>query len=274
MRSKKTKMSRSNDPRKLSDIGQHEKPISIDINCDIGEGIGNDEKIMPFISSANIACGYHAGSEEIMDETIELALKHEVSIGAHPSFFDREKFGRIEMNLPADEIYDLVLLQLRTLDKIARQRSARLNHVKPHGALYNMSARSEQVAKAIAHAVKDFNDQLILFVLSNSLCVEQAELVGLKTASEVFADRTYQDDGSLTPRTQTNALIQDVSACLRQALQMVREKTVTSVNGNTIPIIADTICIHGDGSHAVEFAQAIYQALKQEGVRIRACQSG
>ena len=135
--------------------------LTIDINCDMGEGIGNDKAIMPFISSANIACGYHAGNEEIMKQTIELAIKNKVAIGAHPSFFDKENFGRIERDLPVDEIYDLVILQLRTIDKIIKESSQKLHHVKPHGALYNMSAKDPQIAKAIAQAVKDFDDDLI-----------------------------------------------------------------------------------------------------------------
>jgi UPF0271 protein len=271
MKSKKTQISKSPDSSKPFTAAGILEQSSIDINCDMGEGIGSDEKIMPFISSANIACGYHAGSAEIMEQTIELALKYNVSIGAHPSFFDRENFGRREMNLPPDEVYDLVLLQLRTIDRIVKEKNAKLNHVKPHGALYNVSAKDRQVAKAIAHAVKDFNSELILFVLSNSHCIEEAAAVGLRTASEVFADRTYQDDGSLTPRSQSNALIQDVNACVQQVLQMVKQKTVTSVNGKTIPIVADTICIHGDGKHAVEFANAIHQVLKKERIRMKSC---
>jgi len=271
MKSKKKKISTEGNPLEVSSA-RHKGEASVDINCDMGEGIGNDGEIMPFISSANIACGYHAGNEEIMAQTIELALKHNVCIGAHPSFFDRENFGRREMNLPPDEIYDLVLLQLRTIDKIAKEKNAKLNHVKPHGALYNISAREPRVAQAIAHAVKDFDDKLILFVLSNSRhSIEQAELLNLKTASEVFADRTYQDDGGLTPRSQANALIQDVNDSVKQILQMIKEKTVTSVSGKSIPIIADTICIHGDGKHAVEFAKTIHQVLKSEGIKIKSC---
>src|SRR6266404_9688454 len=165
----------------------------LDINCDMGEGIGNDEAIMPFISSANIACGYHAGDEETMKQTIESAIKYNVAIGAHPSFFDKENFGRTEMNLPADEIYDLVILQLRTIHKIVKEKNAALHHVKPHGALYNMSARSPQIAKAVAQAVKDFDGGLVLFGLSGSHSIKEAEVINLRTANEVFADRTYQD---------------------------------------------------------------------------------
>jgi len=244
--------------------------LTIDINCDMGEGIGNDESIMPFISSANIACGYHAGNEEIMKQTIELAIKNWVVIGAHPSFFDKENFGRTEKNLAVDEIYDLVILQLRTIDKIMQKSSQKLHHVKPHGALYNMSAKDPLIAKAIAQAVKDFDDDLILFGLSGSYSVSEAKAIDLKTANEVFADRTYQDDGSLTQRSLPNALIEDVEKSVQQALKMITEKKVTSVNGKNVSIIADTICIHGDGKNAVEFARQIFQSLTQNSIDIKA----
>jgi UPF0271 protein len=243
--------------------------LTIDINCDLGEDTGFDDALMPFISSANIACGYHAGDEETMKHTVESAIKNNVAIGAHPSFFDRENFGRTAMHLPTDEIYDLIILQLRTIDKIAASMGAELHHVKPHGALYNMSAKDPMIAKIIAQAVKDFNDRVILFGLSGSDSISAARAIGLKTASEVFADRTYQDDGSLTPRSESNAMIEEVDKSAQQSLQMVRERVVTTVNGKTIPIIADTICIHGDGKHAVDFAKAIHKALKKEGVKIK-----
>jgi len=243
--------------------------LTIDINCDMGEGMGNEGAIMPFISSANIACGYHAGNEETIKETIEIAVKNNVAIGAHPSFFDRENFGRTEMHLSFDEVYDLVFLQLRTIDKLIKEKNKSLHHVKPHGALYNMSAKDPKVAKAIAQAVIDFNDELFLFGLSGSVSIEQAKIVNLKTANEAFADRTYQDDGSLTPRSKANALIDDVNKSVQQTLQMIKEKTVTSVNGKIIPIIADTICIHGDGKHAVEFAKEVHEFLRKENVEIK-----
>lgn len=240
-----------------------------DINCDIGEGIGNlassagmDELIMPFISSANIACGYHAGDSKTMWQTVETAIKHKVLIGAHPSFFDRKNFGRTEMNVEKEEMYDLVSQQLIILDEIASGLGAKLNHVKPHGALYNMSARDAVLANTIAKAVKDFDSNLILFGLSGSHSMSEAKAIGLQTASEVFADRTYQDDGSLTPRSQPNALIEDTNKAVQQVLQMTKEGTVTTVSGKIISIVAETICIHGDGKHAVEFAKAIHNAIR------------
>ena len=233
------------------------------INCDMGEGIGNDEFIMPFITSANIACGFHAGDEATMKQTIEACLKHHVAIGAHPSFNDRDNFGRTEMNLPADELYELITRQLIIINAIAGSLGQKINHIKPHGALYNMSARNAVVASTIAKAVKDFDASLLLFGLSGSHSIREAKAMGIKTASEVFADRTYQDDGNLTPRSQSNALIEVPDNVVKQVLQMIQEGTVTTASGKTISIVAETICIHGDGKHAVEFAKAIYDAIKK-----------
>lgn len=239
-----------------------------DINCDMGEGIGNDELIMPFITSANIACGYHAGDPETMWKTVELAIKHSVMIGAHPSFLDRNNFGRSEMNLDKGEVYGLVIQQLVILKEIVTGLDAKLHHVKPHGALYNMSAKDAALANCISKAVKDFDASLILFGLSGSHSISEAKAIGLATASEVFADRIYQDDGSLTPRSQPKALIEDADKAVQQVLQMIKEGTVTTVSGKTIPIVAETICIHGDGEHAVEFAKAIHESLVKNSILI------
>lgn len=232
-----------------------------DLNCDMGEGIGNDEMIMPCITSANIACGYHAGNEVTMRETILLAKKYNVNIGAHPSFMDRENFGRTEIKMSPEEVYDLVRQQIGLLQKIAAANDAQLHHVKPHGALYNMAAKDKALAKAIAKAVKDLDDNLILFGLSNSLLISEAKTMGLNTASEVFADRTYQDDGSLTARSQPNALIENVDDVIQQVLMMVNHNKVKTLSGKEIGIVAETICIHGDGEHAVAFASAIRSSL-------------
>ena len=229
----------------------------------MGEGAGNDAFIMPFINSANIACGYHAGDSTTMWQTVELAIKHHVAIGAHFSFFDKENFGRIEMNLPKEEVFDLVTQQLIILSEIVSSFDVKLHHVKPHGALYNMSARDIILAMTIAEAVKGFDSSLVLFGLSGTHSVSEAKKIGLKTASEVFADRTYQDDGSLTSRSQSNALIEETDKVIAQALQIIKEGTVTTVSGKTIPIFAETICVHGDGKYAVEFAEAIYSAIKR-----------
>lgn len=242
-----------------------------DINCDIGEGTGNpalpagrDELLMPFISSANIACGYHAGDTATIKRTIELCIKYNVSIGVHPSFYDKNNFGRIEMNLPVDDLYDLVTRQLILFNEITGSLGQKINHVKPHGALYNMSARDALMANVIAKAIRDFDNSLILFGLSGSHSISEAKAIGLKTASEVFADRGYQDDGSLVARSLPNALIEDTGKAVQQVLQMIKEGTVTTISGKTIPIVAETICIHGDGKHALEFAKAIYEAIQKE----------
>lgn len=235
----------------------------IDLNCDMGEGIGNDEAIMPFITSANIACGFHAGSGDVIRKTIDLALQHHVHIGAHPSFRDKENFGRKEMYLPPEKLYAIILEQLIKMDLIAKEKGAQLHHVKPHGSLYNMAAKDISIAKIIAQAVKDFNDELVLYGLSNSFLISEAKALGLKTLNEVFADRTYDDDGKLTPRSKTNALIEDEEQSIQQVLQMVKEGTVTTTSGKKISIVADTICIHGDGKYAVTFAEKIHEALKE-----------
>jgi UPF0271 protein len=242
----------------------------VDLNCDMGEGLDTDALIMPFISSANIACGYHAGDEKTIWQTIELALKYNVAIGAHVSFYDKEHFGRQEMSLSENEIYELTEQQLLIFKEVADAFDIPINHVKPHGALYNMSAKDAGIAKAIAQSIKDFDHGLILYGLSGSHSLHEAKAIGLKTAAEVFADRSYQDDASLTPRSQSGALIEDSGKAIQQVLQMIKEKKVTGLSGKTIPIVADTICIHGDGKHAVQFAKDISETLKQHHIDIKA----
>jgi UPF0271 protein len=243
--------------------------ITCDLNCDMGEGIGNDKALMPFITSANIACGYHAGDENTMHETVLLAKQAGVAIGAHPSFRDRENFGRTEIkDIQPQEVYELVTAQIKALHTIATACNTELYHVKPHGALYNMAAKDAHLAMAIARAVFDFNKNLVLFGLSGSHLISVAKVVGLKTASEVFADRTYQDDGSLTPRTKSNALIEDTDQSLQQVLRMIKKGTVITTSGKEILIVAETICLHGDGKHAVDFAIAINKKRKEEEVQI------
>jgi len=242
---------------------------TIDINCDLGEGIGNDELIMPYISSANIACGYHAGDENTMKQTVELCKRYNVAAGAHPSFPDRGNFGRTDMLLHPGEIYEMIIKQISCLEKIAAEADVPVHHVKPHGALYNMAARDKGLAPFVALALLDTNPTYILYGLSGSYLIKEAKNLGLKTASEVFADRTYKTDGSLISRNKPGALIESTDIAVTQVLQMVKEGTVTSVTGKKIPIVAETICIHGDSVHAVEFAKAIYDALKKEGIEIK-----
>lgn len=243
---------------------------SIDLNCDLGEGLSTDEQIIPLISSANIACGYHAGDTDTMKRTIELCLQHNVAIGAHPSWPDIENFGRNEMQKTAEDVYEIVTAQLFIIAQIAKEQAASLHHVKPHGALYNQSAKDKNIASAIAKAVYDFDPSLILFGLSGSFSLTEAAKFGLTTAHEIFADRTYQDDGSLTHRSQPNALITDEQTSLQQILQMINSNTVTSVSGKIITLKADTICMHGDGSNAIAFGKTISSALKQANIDIKA----
>ena len=242
----------------------------IDLNCDLGEGYPNDEALMPLVSSANIACGFHAGDTGTMRRTVDWALMHNAAIGVHPGFDDKRNFGREELRLPQQAYYDLVWSQMESLETIARAAGAVLHHVKPHGALYNMAARDAELAHTIAHAVLDFNPQLILYGLSGSQLIEQARFLGLATACEVFADRTYQPDGSLTPRSRPDALIRDPDRCLRQLLQMVLRQTVTATDGKTIPIRTETICLHGDGAHALEFARLVRTVLAEKGIPVQA----
>ncbi|RTL61011.1 MAG: LamB/YcsF family protein [Sphingobacteriales bacterium] len=245
----------------------------IDFNCDLGEGTGNDEAIMPFISSASIACGYHAGDEATMKTTVALCKKYNVAIGAHPSFPDKENFGRTNMQLPADEIYDMVCRQIELLIEIAYQQDKRLQHVKPHGALYNMAAKDMVIANAIAKSVKDCNESLLLFGLPGSKMEMAAKNYGLSFIGEAFADRTYQRDGSLTPRTATNALIEDEAQSIAQVLQLVNHKIITAINGDVININAKTICLHSDGKQAVQFAEALHGTLISKGITIQSFNS-
>ncbi|HLP95640.1 MAG TPA: 5-oxoprolinase subunit PxpA [Saprospiraceae bacterium] len=234
---------------------------SIDLNCDMGEGMPNDAALMPLISSANIACGYHAGDGQIMQKTITLALEHGVKIGAHPSFPDRENFGRTPMQLPAEEITAIVKHQIELLAELAEKHHTRVHHVKPHGALYNMAWRDTEIATAICKAILETDPSLVLYAQSGSALISFGETLGLQTCSEVFADRSYQPDGSLTPRSMPHALLENDADVLRQVLQMVTQQTVNA-DGQTIPVRAQTICLHGDGAHAVAFAQLLRETFR------------
>jgi UPF0271 protein len=238
---------------------------TIDLNCDLGEGAGHDAELMPLITSANIACGGHAGDEATMRATVALAQKHGVAIGAHPSFVDRENFGRRELALSAEEIWALVMKQILALRALAP-----LRHVKPHGGLYNLAARDAIVAGAIADAVQAVDKDLILFVLAGSELVKAGRARGLRVAEEVFADRTYQADGSLTPRSQPNALIQDEDTAAAQVLRLIREGKVRATDGSDVSIKTDTVCLHGDGPNAVAFAQRLNVELRKAGIEIKA----
>ncbi|WP_437918660.1 LamB/YcsF family protein [Sphingobacterium sp. LRF_L2] len=250
-----------------------ESKLSVDLNCDLGEGFGqwtfgNDEQILPYISSANIACGLHAGDPSTIMKTIELALQHNVKIGAHPGLNDKDGFGRREIQVTPKEVYDLTVYQIAALAGCAKSLGTKLNHVKPHGALYNMAAKDSLLAKAICQAVYSFDPDLILYGLSGSLLVKEARSIGLQVFSEVFADRSYQQDGSLTPRSLHHAIIRDQNLVIDQVLKMVKFGKVESFDGHEIEIHADTICLHGDNMAAVELARAIATTLKQEKIEI------
>lgn len=244
--------------------------MTIDLNCDMGEGMLHDAELMPYISSANIACGFHAGDEATMQKTVELCLKNNVAIGAHPGFNDKKNFGRLPMNLSDHELYALIYDQLKTLHEVCTKMKTTLHHVKPHGALYNMAAKDQGMSQVMANAVKDFDSSLVFIGLSNSMMISEAKAVGLKTANEVFADRTYQSDGSLTPRNQPNALITNTKQSLEQVRQMIKEGIVTTIGKEQIYIRPQTICIHGDGDHAVDFAKSIHSMLLKENIIIQA----
>jgi len=241
----------------------------VDLNCDLGEGAGHDEELMPLISSANIACGGHAGDEATMLATIRLARQHRVAIGAHPGFADRENFGRVELPVTPAEARGLVLGQTQQLLAVAAQAGARVRHVKPHGALYNMAVRDAALARAVAEGVYEADPRLILVGLAGSRLIEAGRECGLSTISEVFADRTYRSDGSLTPRREPGALVTDPAQAVAQVLGMLRDERVTATDGSNVPISAQTICLHGDGEHAVEFALKLRAALLEAGFEIQ-----
>jgi UPF0271 protein len=246
----------------------------IDINCDMGESfgqyrLGRDEDILNYVTSANIACGFHAGDPSTMKRTVRLALAKGVGIGAHPGFQDLVGFGRREMRVSPEEAYDLVIYQIGALYAFTKAEGGKLQHVKPHGALFNMAAKDTVLAEAISEAVYDVDPELILFGLSGGELVKAAERIGLRAASEVFSDRTYQVDGSLTSRREANALIKDPVEAIHQIIRMVKEQKVTSVQGDQIMIKADTVCIHGDGEKALEFAQQISETLEREDIKIQ-----
>jgi UPF0271 protein len=242
---------------------------TVDLNCDMGEGCPNDAELMRYVSSANIACGYHAGDLDTMRRTVELAIENGASIGSHPGYRDRENFGRTTMNLSRDEVIQLVTEQLVALQSVCESLGTSVRHVKPHGALYNQAANDGSLSRAIADAVVKFDPNLVFYGLSGSLMISEAERAGLKTSSEVFADRTYTSDGKLTPRSQAGALITDADKSISQVLEMIEKQTVRTISGEAIPMRAETICIHGDGETAVNLAKAIRASIEQHSIVIR-----
>lgn len=245
----------------------------IDLNCDMGESygawrMGNDLEILDVVTSANVACGFHAGDPATMHRTVEAAFAKGVAVGAHPGLPDLQGFGRRTMAISAQEAYDLVVYQVGALAGFARALGGRLSHVKAHGALYNMAAKDPALSEAIARAVRDVDGELVLFGLAGSATVRAAKSMGLRAAGEVFADRTYQDDGSLTPRSRPDAMIEEVEAALAQVKRMVHEGIVRSTHGVDVRVQADTLCIHGDQPGALEFARRIRAELERGGVEV------
>lgn len=232
-----------------------------------------DEDILRFVTSANIACGFHAGDPSVMQKTVKLALKNNVQIGAHPGLPDLAGFGRRNMNITLQEAHDMVIYQIGALAGFVKAEGTRMQHVKPHGALYNMAAKDSKLAIAIAEAVYKVDSELILFGLAGSELVRAGAKIGLQTANEVFSDRTYQAEGTLTPRTEPDALIHDKKQAVGQVVRMIKEGKVLSRQHVDVPVKADTVCIHGDGAAALAFAQQIKETLELSGIEIAAFRS-
>lgn len=242
----------------------------IDLNADLGEGCGQDEALLELVSSANIACGWHAGSADIMRRTVRSALARGIAVGAHPSFPDREGFGRREMRLPADPMYAGMAYQIGALAAIARAEGACLSHVKPHGALYNQAARDKHLADTLVAAIRDVDSSLRVVGLAGSELIAAARRAGLTAIAEVFADRRYNPDSTLVKRDRPGALITDAETAVAQTLAIVKTGHVTAIDGSVVPLRGDTVCLHGDSIHAVALAQRIRQSLQQAGIVIRA----
>ncbi|RQW62030.1 5-oxoprolinase subunit PxpA [Vibrio viridaestus] len=247
----------------------------VDLNCDMGESfgtytIGSDDQIIKHVSSVNIACGFHAGDPTVMRKTVKMAKKNNVAVGAHPGFDDLKGFGRRNIAISSQEAYDIVTYQVGALYGFTRSAGVPMHHVKPHGALYNMAAKDSELSLAIAQAVYDISPELILYGLAGSELIKAGQKTGLRVYNEVFADRTYQSDGSLTPRAQPNALLESDQDAVDQVLNMVLKGQVKATNGEWINVKADTICIHGDGAHALSFAEKVMRTLKHNGVQVMA----
>jgi UPF0271 protein len=247
--------------------------LDVDLNADLGEGGEHDSELFELITSANIATGFHAGDAGTMRIAIAAALAHGVSIGAHPSLFDRQNFGRKEIAATPEEVFDAVVYQLGVFQAIAERAGPRANHVKPHGALYNMAARDEKLAEAVARATASVDSTLILFAPDRSALARAGESHGLQIVREVFADRNYLADGTLVPRTRSDALLHDPEEASVRVVRMLREGKVRSVDGGDVDLRAETICLHGDTEGAVQFARALRARLEKEGVQIRAPKS-
>ena len=247
--------------------------MKIDLNCDLGESfgaykLGLDDQVLPYISSANVACGFHASDPVVMDKTVALAKDAGVAVGAHPGYPDLQGFGRRNMTIPPREVKAMVMYQIGALQAFCTAQGLKLQHVKPHGALYNMAGKDEDLAMAVCEAIQAVDDSLILLGLSGSKMLEAADKIGLRSAREVFADRAYEEDGSLVARTKPGAMITDEGEAVARVIRMIREGRVTAVTGKDIPIRADSVCVHGDSPKALAFVQKIRAALTAEQIQI------
>ena len=247
--------------------------MKIDLNCDLGESfgaykLGLDDQVLSYISSANVACGFHASDPVVMDKTVALAKDAGVAVGAHPGYPDLQGFGRRNMTIPPREVKAMVMYQIGALQAFCTAHGLKLQHVKPHGALYNMAGKDEALAMAVCEAIQAVDDSLILLGLSGSKMLEAADKIGLRSAREVFADRAYEEDGSLVARTKPGAMITDEDEAVARVIRMIREGRVTAVTGKDIPIRADSVCVHGDSPKALAFVQKIRAALTAEQIQI------
>lgn len=247
--------------------------LTVDLNSDLGESfgaykIGMDDEILKYISSANIACGWHGGDPMVMDKTVDLAKKNSVGIGAHPGFFDLMGFGRRNMAATPEEIKNYIKYQLGALTAFAQSKGEKVQHLKAHGAMYNMAAKDEKIADAIAEAIYEVDKDIILMGLANSEMIKSGKKLGLKTANEVFADRAYNPDGTLVPRSMEGAVIHDADLAISRTIKMVKTGRVNTINGEEISIKADSICVHGDNPEALNFVKKIREELEKEGIEI------
>lgn len=241
----------------------------IDLNCDLGEGYPHDADLMKYISSANIACGGHYGDRDSMKRTIDLAIDNGVAIGAHPSYPDRENFGRRSTSIGFSQLSDSITSQIDSLRRIARECGSDIIHIKPHGALYNDSANDGELAAMLAECIANYDSSLALFGLANSVSLQEGERFGLRVCGEAFADRTYDADGKLTPRSEPNAFVDNSEIALGNILQLIEHNILTATTGESLICRAETICIHGDGPNAVEFASRLFYGLAKVNVLIK-----
>lgn len=247
---------------------------TIDMNCDLAESYGvyrngMDEEILPYITSANLACGFHASDPVVMSKSVEACKRNSVAVGAHPGFPDLQGFGRRNMIIPPKEVKAMVMYQIGALDAFCRANGITMQHVKPHGALYNMAGKDYELARAVCEAIADVNPRLILMAQAGSQMQKAAEEMHLKMAREIFADRAYEEDGSLVARNKPGAMITDENEAIERVITMVRQGKVAAITGKEIPIQADSVCVHGDGEKALLFVKKLREAFLTEGIQVR-----